>query len=406
MTEAAFVISSDLNPMAGAAFNDPYPVYTELRAMGPVIWLNSLGVWGVFREPVVRQVVSDWQNFGSRGGGGVSNYLREPPWREPSVVFEVDPPDHTRTRAVFARVLSPGVLAKLKAGIEAEAERLVREVVDQGRFDAVTDLAKPFPMKVLPDALGLSPENRENLIVYNAFVRKGRAHRWRETWTEADEAEGNRIQAWVEQNCRREALSPDGFGARMYAAADAGEVTHEEAANLIRSFLAAGIETTMNGIAHTINLLIQHPDQWAIVREDPTKVRAAFDEMLRYDSAIQIIARNTVRDVVFEGTPMAAQDKVIAFIGSANRDPSRWPDPDRFDITRSTTGHLALGTGIHGCVGQMMARMEATALLGALARAVETIEAAGPPVWRMSGARGLERLPVTVKPRRPGSVAA
>ncbi len=391
-------VSSDLNPMSGAAFVDPFPVYEELRGLGPVVWLRALGVWGVFRHPQVRQVTTDWQNFGSCGGGGTSNYHREEPWRPRSVVFETNPPDHSRTRAVFARVLSPKAVAGLREKIAAEAEGFVAAAVEKGSFDIVSDLAKPFPMKVLPDAVGLPADGRENLLIYNAFVRKGRVHNWRSTWTEEDFAEGERISAWVERHCRRDMLTPDGFGAQIYASADAGEISHDEAANLIRSFLAAGVETTMNGISNTIRLLMAHPAQWQMVKEDPTKVRNAFEEALRFDSAIQIVARNTMHDMEFEDARMGRYDKVIAFTGSANRDPSIWENPDAYDLTRKTAGHLALGSGIHGCVGQMMARMEAESLLSAFVRAVDRVEPAGPAVFRISGARGLTSLPVRVIP--------
>lgn len=392
-------IESNLNPLAGEGFLNPYPLYEELRSLGPVVWMNAFNAWAVFRDAQVRPVVTDWQRFGSRGGGGVSNFYNEKPWREPSVVFEVDPPDHSRTRTVLTRILSPAALARLKAGLEAEATRLVGEVVERGTFDAVLDLAKPFPLKVIPDAVGLPPDERENLIVYNNFVRKGRAYNWRRTWTEQDFAEGDRINGWVAERCKRESLTTTGFGAQIYAAADAGEISPYEAGMLVRSFLTAGVETTINGISHTINLLMSHPDQWAIVRDDPTKARAAFEEMLRFDSGVQIIARNTMGEMDFEGVRLGAFDKIIAFIGSANRDPARWAHPDVYDITRNTAGHVAFGTGIHGCVGQMVARMEATAMLGALVRAVDEIVPAGDPVYRSFGARGLESLPVRIRRR-------
>lgn len=402
--EVAERVSSDLNPLVGEGFLNPYPMYRELRALGPIVWMQSLNAWGVFRDSEVRRVITDWQSFGSKGGGGVSNFYFEKPWREPSVVFEVDPPDHTRTRTVLTRVLSPAALAKLKAGMEAEAARLVNSLLERKTFDAVADFARPFPLKVLPDAVGLPEEGRHNLLTYNQLVRKGRALNWRQNWTEADEVEGERITNWVADHCRREGLKADGFGAQIYEAADSGEISDYEAAMLVRSFLTAGVEGTINGISHTINLLMAHPEQWAIVRDDPTKVRAAFEEMLRFDSGVQIIARNTMGEMDFEGVRLGAFDKVIAFIGSANRDPSRWANPDVYDVTRNTAGHVALGTGIHGCVGQMIARMEATAVLGALVRAVDEIIPAGAPVYRTTGARGLESLPVTIRARQ-GSLA-
>jgi 4-methoxybenzoate monooxygenase (O-demethylating) len=391
-------ISSRINPFEGETFLNPFPAYAELRSLGPVVWLESVGVWGVFRDPIVRRVITDWESFGSCGGGGTCNYHREEPWRPRSVIFETNPPHHARTRAILARVLSPGSIARLRATIEAEAERVVKAAVARGCFDAVSDLAMPFPMKVLPDAVGLPAEGRENMLTYNSFVRKGRVHNWRSRWTEEDFAEGERITAWVEEHCKRDNLAPGGFGAQIYEAADAGEISHYEAANLIRSFLAAGVETTINGISATINLLMQNQEQWRLVREEPGRMRAAFEEALRYDAAIQIVARNTMSDMVFEAVPMKQYDKIIAFTGSANRDPERWDNPDVFDITRRAAGHVALGAGIHGCVGQMMARLEATALLSALVRAVEQIHPAGKPAWRTSGSRGLVKLPVSVVP--------
>lgn len=391
-------ISSAVDLFSGEAFLNPFPAYAALREMGPVIWLERIEAWGVFRDPIVRRVVTDWETFGSCGGGGTSNLYREEPWRPRSVVFETNPPDHGRTRAVIGRVLSPGAMAELKPIAEAEAERMVSEAVARGRFDAMRDLAMRFPMKVLPDAVGLPAEGRENMLVYNAFVRKFRVHGWRANSTDEELQEGDRIAAWVADHCRRETLAPGGYGAQIYDAADAGEITHYEAANLVRSFITAGVETTMNAIGNTIHLLMRHPDQWQRVRADPSLVRNAFEEQLRFDSAIQIVARNTMEDIVFEGVPMRRHDKIIAFTGSANRDPERWDTPDVYDVTRRTAGHIALGAGIHGCVGQMTARLEATALLGALVRAVERIEPDGPPVFRTSGARGLESLPVRVVP--------
>lgn len=390
------LISSDLNPLV--MLTDPYPVYEELRELGPVVWMKSLGVWGVFRDEQVREVVSDHKRFGSRGGGGTSNYYFEKPWRERSVVFETDQPDHTRARTIFSRILSPLAVNKLREKIEAEAEQFVAKAVAMGTFDVIADLAYPFPLKVLPDAVGLPDEGRENMLIYNSYVRRGRQANWQDNWTEEEHREGERISAWVAERCKRESLSKTGFGAQFYAAADAGEISEHDAANMIRSFLAAGVETTMNGIANAINLLASNPDQWAALKKEPGKARAAFDEGLRIESTSQFIARNTLDSMVYYGTPMKQYDKIIAFVASANRDPKRWKDPNVYDINRNSVGHLTLGTGIHGCVGQMMARMEAGSMIAAFARAVDKLEVVDPASWKTTGTRQMLSMKIAVTP--------
>jgi cytochrome P450 len=389
-------IETDLNPWAREFVDDPYSLYARLREMGPVVWLSSVGVWGIFRDADVREVVTDWKTFGNAGGGGVSNYYREKPWREPSVIFEVDPPDHTAKRAILTRILSPGALARLRSRLEEQADILAEQVVAQGRFDGVKDLAKPFPLKVVPDAVGLPAEDRENLLRYGAFVRRGRAHNWQQGWSEEDLAEADRIVAWVAKMCNRESLTPNTFGSQIYEAADAGEINEYEANMLVRSFLTAGVETTMHSIGTTLYYLVSDQKQWNSVSADPALVKSAFEETVRFDPPAQIIARNTMDAMEFRGVKLGQYDKVIAFVASANRDPSRWENPDHYDVHRRPTGHLGFGTGIHGCVGQMIARMEAGALLGALARRAATLEFDGTPTRHLVGARGFASIPLRV----------
>lgn len=384
------------NPWSRDYAEDPYSLYAKLREKGPVVWLSAVGVWGVFRDADARAVITDWKTFGSAGGGGISNYYREKPWREPSVIFEVDPPDHGPKRAILTRILTPGALAKLRSRLEIQAEAVAAEVVARGSFDAVTDFARPFPLKVVPDAVGLPAEGRENLLLYGAFVRRGRAHNWQQGWTDADLAEADRVVNWVTEMCNRSSLTSNSFGSEIYAAADAGELTEHEANMLVRSFLTAGVETTIHSIGNTLYHLASNPAQWKAVSADPSLVKHAFDETLRFDSPVQVIVRNTMVDMEFRGTRLGQYDKVVAFIASANRDPSRWTDPDHYDLHRKPTGHIGFGTGIHGCVGQMVARMEASALLGALAKRAATLDLSGTPVRHLVGARGFASLPVTV----------
>src|SRR5262249_524689 len=171
------------------------------------------------------------------------------------------------------------------------------------------------------------------------------------------------VASWIMSQCQRAALAPGGLGAQIYAAADAGELTEEEASLLVRSFLTAGLDTTVVGLGNALFCFAQHPEQWQRLRQDPSLARAAFEEVLRYESPGQTFFRTTTRPVAVAGVHLDEGEKVLVFLAAANRDPRRWEHPDRFDISRRASGHLAFGVGIHGCVGMAVARLEAEILL-------------------------------------------
>ena len=185
------------------------------------------------------------------------------------------------------------------------------------------------------------------------------------------------------------------MGGIVYAAADSGEITQEEAGLLIRSFLSAGVDTTVTGIGNALWCLSQNPDQWDKLKADPTLIRPALEEVLRYTSPVHTFCRTAGRDTEIAGHPVAEGTKVLCVLGAANMDPTHWGDPERFRVDRRPTGHLAFGTGIHGCVGQNLARGEVQALLTELLRRVDRIEPAGAAIWRPNNAmRALDKLPL------------
>lgn len=391
--------STHLNPFEHEHLVDPFPLYRELRALGPIVWLEEVGVWACFRDEHCREILTDWKRFGSAGGGGLANYYREKPWRAPSVVFEVDPPDHTRTRRVLSRILSPRTVKELEETTRKVAHEATKKAVRMGQIDAINDYLKPVVMKIVPDAVGLPEEGRENLLVYNKYLLKGRGYNRNEQWTKMELEESEAVTAWVEQICQRDSISADGLGAQIYEAHDRGEISEYEANMLIRSFLSAGTDTTFGSIANAILFLMQNRGEWEKLQADPSKSRNAYEEGLRFRSPAQIVPRNTMDEMEFYGARLGKHDKVVAFVGSANRDPERWADPDGFDIDRKTNGHLGLGTGIHGCVGQMIARMEATHVLGEIARQSGDVQLGPGPHTLLDSGRGLRTLPISIKPR-------
>ena len=386
---------SDLDPFSIAFFDDPFPDHERLREAGPVVWLERYGIYGVARYAEVHQVLNDWATFCSSRGVGLQDFSREKPWRQPSLVLETDPPEHDRARKVLARVLSPVTMRELRDGFAEAADALLRGVIGR-EIDGMADLAEAFPLSVFPDRIGLQQDGREHLLPYaglafNAFGPDNALRR------EAMARAAPHV-AWVTEQCRRENLSPDGLGARIHAAADSGEVTPDEAVLLVRSLLTAGIDTTVNGIGAALYCLARFPDQFQALRADPKRARNAFEEAVRFESPVQTFFRTTTRAVELGGATIPEGSKVLMFLASANRDPRRWDRPDQYDIARKTSGHVGFGSGIHMCVGQLVARLEGEVVLEALARHAAAIEIAGPPVRSYNNTlRGLARLPLRIR---------
>jgi len=386
------IASTAADPFAPDFLTDPYPAYETLRALGPVFWVERHEVWAMARHAEVEAALKDWRTFIS--GEGVGLQGMNPALPKP-LTLQIDPPDHDKGRRVLGRTLSPGIAKRLRATFQKEAETKISELVDKGTFDAMRDLAEAYPMKVFPDAIGIRPDGREKLLAWSTFVFNSFGPDNEQL--AATRQAGLAAQSWIMECCARSALRPDGLGMMIYEAANEGEITEQEATHLVRPFLTAGVDTTVNGIGNALLALATHPDEYRKLRERPELARNAFEEGLRYDSPVQTFFRTTSRSVEIGGVEIPAHRKVLLFMASANRDPSRWDHPDRFDIERNATGHVGFGAGIHACVGQMIARLEGELILGELARRVKSIELAGEPQRMLNNSlRGLKSLPLRV----------
>jgi len=396
-TASASVPHLDVDPFALDFFADPFPTHERLREAAPVIYLDKWNVYGVARYAEVHAVLNDPATFCSSRGVGLSDFAKEKPWRPPSLILEADPPAHTRTRAVLSTVLSPTVMKQLRGRFTAAAEARVDALLERRRFDAIEDLAEAYPLSIFPDALGLKPEGREHLLpyaslVFNAF---GPPNQLREEAIERSAPH----QAYVAEQCQRDNLAPGGIGACIHAHVDSGAITETEAPLLVRSLLSAGLDTTVNGIGAAVYCLARFPDQFERLRGDPTLARNAFEEAVRFESPVQTFFRTTTRDVELSGAKIPEGEKVLMFLAAANRDPRRWEQPDTYDITRRTSGHVGYGSGIHMCVGQLVARLEGEVMMAALARRVARIEIVGEPRRLFNNTlRGLGSLPVEITP--------
>lgn len=391
MSEAIPV--SDIDMFGAECVRDARRVDDGIRELAPVVRLAREDIVVLGRFEHVSKGLSDWQTFSSR-----SRPWHDPRSVRPEILLTDDPPRHTEVRMVIAKVLSPRALAALAEPFRRDAEAVVDRALDQGSgaIDAVTSISRAFVYKVLPDALGLPTWGREHMPAFGHMV-------WATMGPENDlfrEAMigSEPVLEWVDQCCNRENLDPDGLGMQMFYAADRGEITEDEAKLLVQILLSAAADTTVMTISTAIRAFSEFPDQYRLLREDPSLIRAAFDESLRWDSPSRLAGRITTRDVEIEGYTIPAGTRCGLLFAAANRDPRRWDDPDRFDIRRNHRGHVGWGYGVHTCVGRTLAQIEADAMLGALVRRVERFEPAGEPEpWLTTIGHGPVRLPVRLQ---------
>ena len=392
----AFAVS-DIDPFCDEFLAEPYPFHERLREAGAVVWLERYGIWASARHAEVQAALTDWQTFSSAAGVGIDDFRRSKPWRPPSLILEADPPLHTRSRAVMNRALSAKAMAGLRASFKEAAEHLADALVARRRVDAIADIAEAYPLSVFPKAVGLGPDGLDNLLPYGAMVFNAfgpRNKRFEEAMAEAAKVVG-----WINAQCAREALSPDGIGAAIWAAVDTGEVSREEAPVLVRSVLSAGLDTTIIGLGNGLYAFAANPAQWQALRDNPALLRPAFDEILRFESPVQTFFRTTTKPVELGGVALRQDAKILLFLSAANRDPRRWEEPEHFDISRRATGHVAFGAGIHMCVGQMLARLESEMMLGALAARFSHIAIAGEPRRKLNNSlRQFASLPIALTP--------
>lgn len=384
-----------MDPFAEATLRDPTAFDRAALDGGPVLYLPQYDLWALARHDLVKSAFTDWRRFSSASGTGLTNIRKAEAWRRPSLILENDPPDHGRYRKIMAGVLTGATLKRIKDQFSDAADALARTLVEKGEFDAAREFAEVFPFIVVPTMLGLPDEHREAMLTYselnfnamgpdNFLLKRAREN-------------AAPIMDVVVEHCRRERLSDDGLGAQIYAACAEVGVPEEDAAILVRTFFSASMDTTMNAIGFALQSLAESPDQWTMLRDDPALSRAAFDESLRHRAPSPYIGRTTVCDAEIEGVTIPAESKVLLLVGAANRDPRKFEDPDRFDLRRQTTGHVAFGVGIHACIGQMVAKLEAEMAIEALARHAATLKPAGQPIYQLNNwLRGLSSLPVRV----------
>jgi cytochrome P450 len=384
----AYVCDDDV--FSAASVRNARAVDDNLRELAPVVKLSRENISMIGRYEDVAAGLRDWKTFSS-----TSRPWHDPKSVRPELLLTDDPPKHTGVRAVVAHALSPKALAQMAEAFRAEAEALVLDLQPRSDtvVDAVTEITRPFVYKVLPDLLGIPVAGREHMYAFGNMVWATMGP-MNELFAEAMRDTGPVIE-WATQCCSREHLDPNGLGYQMFLAADRGEITQDEAKLLVGILLSAAADTTIITLANAIRAFSIYPDQYQLVRADPTLVRAAFDESLRWDSPSRMAGRIAMRDVEIGGILVPKGERCGLMFGAANRDPRKWQDPESFNIQRDNRAHVGWGQGVHACVGRVLAGLEADALLGAIVSHIGRFEPAGEPEpWMTTVGHGPEKVPV------------
>jgi cytochrome P450 len=376
------------------ALDDPYPHLRALRDAGPLVWLQAHGMFAATRYAEVRRILGDHATFISGEGVGLNDVINSL-GRGTTLMSDGD--EHRTQREVIGRPLTPRSLADLRPDAQAMADALVEELVEQRCFDAVTDLAEKLPTAWVPDLLGWPADGREHLVEWASAQFDGLGPLNDRAVAASDGILA--MSAYAYQLAELE-LPDHCFGSRIQRAADLGEIDRSRCPMLFIDYLAPSLDTTISAIGNAVWLFATHPDQWQLLREEPDRIKAAFNEVVRIESPISCFTRVTKVAAGVGGFDVPAGSRVLVSFASANRDERRWDKPDRFDITRESAGQLAFGYGEHACVGMGLARLESAAVLTSLVERVGTIELSGAPVRKRNNLiRSFISLPVTVTPR-------
>jgi cytochrome P450 len=385
---------------------NPYPVFDHLRATAPV-WKAPFGRWFLTRYDDCNLLLRD-RRFGKDYADPDALMRRFGPTalQEPAVVelthmmLMRDPPDHTRLRSLVTKAFTARRIEALRDRVRDMADRLLDQVVEAGRMDAIRDLAFPLPVMVICELLGIPDADRDR-FVKGSTSGAPLLNPTPPTRAELDaanfgtQASGLYFEALFEQR-RREPR--DDLITQLVQAEEAGDrlSTVELRAN-VNLLFAAGHETTVNLIGNGLVSLLLQPDQWQILREDPSLIPNAVEEILRYESPVQAVSRMLAEPVELTGIMLDRGELLVALIGAANRDPAMFDNPNRLDVTRTHQNPLSFGGGIHFCLGAQLARIEAAEVLGVLLRRIPDLRMAEPDRvhWRPSFVlRGLTELPV------------
>lgn len=389
---------------------DPHPALHQLRSEAPVFWSEKGKYWIITRYADAHHILRDINyEKGVPPAGPVKNFLihlagaDELKESASHWVAIKNPPEHTRIRSTANKAFTPSMIARMRPLIQEIADKLIEDLQGETEVDLIARYAFPLPVQVIAKMLGVPVQDRDKvhewsntlsaLIDARPGINPAKIHKM----TSANRQFIEYLKPLVEE--RRQHPQEDLISDLLRAQDHENKLSEEELlANLV-FMLIAGHETTVNLISNGVHAFLTHPDQFELVKQNPDLMSHAVEECLRYQSPVQIVKRIAHRDMELAGQTIKEKDLLVLCLGACNRDPDVFPDPDRFDITRKESKHLAFGEGIHFCLGASLARAEGEIALNTLFRKFPGLSLAATTLEYKEpyGLRGFKALPVRLQ---------
>jgi len=387
---------------------DPYPVLNELRESTPIFWNEASGQWVITRFADIHETLRDrrlGRSYSHRySHAELGRPDPDPRWQrfhqhERWSLLCLEPPDHTRLRRLVSKVFTPKAVAAMRPEIEGYSRRLLEGCRERDTFDLIGDYAQPYSVAVICSMLGVPIADTKKLLDWShAIVKMYELSISDEVRMAADTAAGEYIE-YTRQLIEDKRRSPDGLlVSELVQVEDAGDVlTEEEIISTTMVLLEAGHEATVNTLGNGVRALLKHPAEWSRLVTGDVDTKTATEELLRWDAPLQLFERWVLEEgVEIAGQPVAVGEEVAMLFGSAERDPRRFDDPDRFDVGRGDSAHVAFGGGIHFCVGAPLARQEIDVSLQGLVDLFPKLALVAEPRYHPTFViRGLEALHVS-----------
>ncbi len=399
------------NPLDPNFRANPYPIYRRILSEDPV-HQTMFGVRAFSRYEDCLAILKDHKHFSSDDRKSPAYGVEDSAFSTANVTEEIgdsdrpflfmDPPDHSRLRRLVNLAFTPRNVEAMRPRVQAIVDELLDDAVAKGEFDAIRDLAYHLPVKVICEMLGVPPEDEKEFGGWSKVLASSLdpdiavPAETIEARVEAIKASREYFRRLVAE--RRKAPRNDILSALIAAEEEGDKLSEQELLSTCTLILIAGHETTVNLIGNGVLQLLRHPEELARFRADPELAISVVEEVLRFDPPVQFDGRVCIEETTIGGTTVATGEFVMQLLGAANRDPSRFPDPDRFDITRNDSGHLAFGYGIHFCLGAPLARLEGAIALRTLTQRFPNLRLLtdNPPYRAQITLRGLESLPVAL----------
>lgn len=390
---ATGIPSSPIDFYSDETIRDPYPVYAALRATGPVVYLEKHDLYALPRYREVSEVLRQPLRYVSSRGVSPLQKVND---ILVGSTLNSDPPQHDRTRSVTSEPLLPGALTAIEPRLKAAADGLIDTLCARGSFDAVSDFAQYLPVTIVAELVGLpqAVDHKQMLkwasSTFNLFGTEN--ERTRQAFEDLKD-----LRDFLLEYGRPEKLKDGGWAKQIFEVGPERGISYETCAQLMRDYINPSLDTTISTTGQIVRFLADHPGEWDKIRADASLIPNAVEEAVRMASPIRAFTRYVVEESEIAGHPIPQGSRVLVMYASANRDERKFPDPDRFDVTRDVHDHVGFGQGVHMCMGMHLARREIILLLEALRRRVERFELLGEPEIAMNNSiRAYAKMPVKV----------